>query len=70
MDNDKLKLFHTEEDVKSYAKANGYDSKGIDTLVSQWQEIKSSMKNKKVEKGSKKFGIFNNNDIEIKDKVK
>tara|TARA_Y100000004_G_C8686371_1_gene315539 strand:+ start:293 stop:496 length:204 start_codon:yes stop_codon:yes gene_type:complete len=67
MDNDKLKLFDTEEDVKNYAKVNGYGSKGTDALLSQWQEIKTNKKNKKVKKGSKKFGIFGAEDIETKD---
>ena len=67
MDKDKLKLFATEEDVVNYAKVNGFGSKGTAVLVSQWHEVKTEKKKKKIKKGSKKFGIFGDEDIEIKE---
>jgi len=64
MDKDKLKLFVTEDDVVNYAKVNGFGSKGTAVLVSQWHEVKNE--NKKLNKGSKKFGIFGEDVIETK----
>lgn len=67
MEIDKLKLFTTEEDIKNYAKINGYGDKGTTNLVNQWKELKTNNTEKKVKKGSKKFGIFNEETIAIKD---
>ena len=64
MDKDKLKLFVTEDDVVNYAKVNGFGSKGTAVLVNQWHEVKNE--NKKLNKGSKKFGIFGEDVIETK----
>lgn len=67
MEADKLKLFSTEEDVKNYAKVNGYGDKGTTNLVNQWKELKTNKVEKKVKKGSKKFGIFSEDNIETKE---
>lgn len=39
MTNDKLKLFNSEDDIKSYARVNGYDAGGIDDLIKRWKEL-------------------------------
>lgn len=52
MNNDMLKLFETEEDIRAYAKVNGYDSGGISKLIDRWhnleeeaEEVENSVKN-------------------------
>ena len=52
MTNDMLKLFETEEDLRAYAKVNGYDSGGIAKLIERWnglenepEEIDNEVKN-------------------------
>ena len=66
MDTDRLKLFRTEEEVRSYARVSGYDQGGADKLVAQW---KSSTQDpvKEVKKGKKKFGILSSDDYSSKD---
>lgn len=39
MTNDMLKLFETEEDIRAYAKVNGYDKGGIETLINRWHNL-------------------------------
>ena len=65
MHTDRLKLFKTEEEVRSYAKVSGYDKGDADKLVAQW---KSSTQDpvKEVKKGKKKFGILSSDDYSSK----
>lgn len=63
MNTDKLKLFRSEEEVRSYAKVNGQDEAGINRMVAQW---KSATTEKELVKGSKRFGFMNRNAIETK----
>ena len=44
MNNDKLKVFKSEADVRSYAKVNGYDKGGIDKLVTRWETLENEPK--------------------------
>lgn len=37
MDIERLKLFKSEEDIKSFAKVNGYGDKGIEKLINEWK---------------------------------
>jgi len=52
MTNDMLKLFETEEDLRAYARVNGYDSGGINKLIDRWaslddepEQVENSTKN-------------------------
>lgn len=65
MNTDRMKLFKTEEEVRSYAKVNGYDEGGINRLVAMWKSATSE--NKDLIKGSKKFGFMSTDAIETKD---
>lgn len=65
MNEDKLKLFQTEEEVRSYAKVNGMDEGGITKTIAQWKSVVS--KEPVIVKGSKKFGFMNRNAVETKD---
>ena len=49
MNTDKLKLLKSEEEVKEYARVNGYDLNDTNNLVEQWMSIG----NKPVKKGTK-----------------
>lgn len=35
---DRLKLFKTEEEIRQYAKVNGYDEGGTNLLVESWKK--------------------------------
>jgi hypothetical protein len=65
MNTERLKLFRTEEEVRSFAKVNGYDQGGADKMVAQW---KSATQNpvKEIKKGTKKFGVLGSNDYSSK----
>jgi hypothetical protein len=65
MNIDRLKIFKTEDEVRSFAKVNGYDQGGANKLVAQW---KSSTQTpvKEIKKGVKKFGIMGSNDYSSK----
>lgn len=43
MTNDMLKLFETEEDIKAYAKVNGYDAGGIAKLIDRWHSLEDEL---------------------------
>ena len=67
MNTDKLKLFKSEDEIKSFGQVNGYDEGGINKLINEWKNIKESESTKKVTKGSKKFGVFSSDDYSSKD---
>lgn len=67
MNTDRLKLFKSEDEIKSFAKVNGYGEKGTQELISQWNAIKSAPVTKEPKKGSKKFGVFSADDYSSKD---
>ena len=51
MNIDKLKLFKSEEEVKHYARVNGYDVAEADAMLAQWEAMDKAApaaKNKKV----------------------
>ena len=50
MNTDKLKLLKSEEEVKEYARVNGYDLDDTNNLVEQW---KTSTGKKPLKKGTK-----------------
>jgi len=66
MDIERLKLFKNEEDVKSFAKVNGYGDKGIEKLINEWKAALVTPA-KEIKKGKKKFGILSSNDYSSKD---
>jgi hypothetical protein len=66
MDIERLKLFKSEEDIKSFAKVNGYGDKGIEKLINEWKAAHVAP-TKEVKKGKKKFGILSSNDYSSKD---
>jgi hypothetical protein len=66
MDTDRLKLFKTEEELRSYARVSGHDQGGADKLVAQWKVLQSGDP-KEVKKGFKKFGIIDRNAYSSKD---
>ena len=39
MNTDKLKLLKSEEEVKEYARVNGYDLNDTNNLVEQWKNM-------------------------------
>ncbi len=48
MNIDKLKLFKSEEEVKHYARVNGYDVAEADAMLAQWNAMdKAEPKGKK-----------------------
>ena len=49
MNTDKLKLLKSEEEVKEYARVNGYDLNDTNNLVEQWK----NMDKKPIKKGTK-----------------
>jgi len=64
MNTDRLKLFKTEDEIRSYAKVNGHDEGGTNKLVAQW---KSATSDRELVKGSKRFGFMKTDVIETKD---
>ena len=49
MNTDKLKLFKSEEEVKHYARVNGYDEKDAKKMLNDWNNLSTedSKKSKK-----------------------
>jgi len=64
MNTDRLKLFRTEDEVRSYAKVSGFDEGGTNKLVAQWKSATSESKD--LIKGSKRYGFIDTNAIETK----
>lgn len=58
MNTDKLKLFRSEDEIKSYASVNGYDEAGVNRLIAKWKSVKADR-----ETPNKKFGYFSNTDV-------
>ena len=50
MNIDKLKLFKNIEEVKEYARVNGYDTPEANDLIMQWEEIDKTPKKIKKKK--------------------
>ena len=65
MNTDKLRLFRTEEEIRSYAKVNGYDEGGTTKLIAQWKS-KTQDPHKQINIGAKKFGILSSDDYSSK----
>ena len=50
MNIDKLKLFKNIDEVKEYARVNGYDTPEANDLIKQWEEIDKTPKKSKKKK--------------------
>lgn len=63
---DRLKLFKTEEEIRQYAKINGYDEGGTDLLVKAWTALRNKQTIDELPevKSNNKIGIIT--DIEEK----
>ena len=47
MNTDKLKLFKSEEEVKHYARVNGYDEKDAKKMLNDWNNLSTEDSKKK-----------------------
>ena len=45
MNTDKLRLFKNIDEIKEYARVNGYDTPEANDLIKQWEEIDKTPKN-------------------------
>jgi len=63
MNIDKLKVFKTEDELRSFAKVNGYDEGATTTLVAKWKSIGDEPI---VRINAKKVTVMVENDIETK----
>jgi hypothetical protein len=50
MNTDKLRLFKNIDEVKEYARVNGYDTPEANDLIKQWEEIDKTPKKIKKKK--------------------
>jgi hypothetical protein len=66
MDIDRLKLFKNEDEIKAFAKVNGYGEGGTDKLIAAWKDAMTQPV-KEPKKGKKKFGILSSDDYSSKD---
>ena len=57
MNTDKLKLFKSEEEVKHYARVNGYDENDAKKMLDDWNNL-GTENSKKSKKNHKKVHFF------------
>ena len=66
MNTDKLKLFKREEEVKHYARVNGYDEKDAKKMLNDWNNLSTEDSKKSKKKKVSMFTPESDNTVEKK----